>query len=66
MKPVKVKDLIDKLDFQMKGWRQFYNKKTGIFLEIQEQYLGIAEELDEEEDLSTYQDWKQEEIEAAM
>jgi hypothetical protein len=66
MKAVKLKDIIEKLDFQIDGWKQYYNKKTGIFVEIQEEYLGIAEELDEEEDFGGYKDWEQEAIEEAI
>ena len=66
MNPIKIEELIDKLDFQMEVCRQFFIKETGQFVEIQEHYLGIAEELDEDDDMSEYEDWEQEQIKAAI
>ncbi|AEF94660.1 hypothetical protein Desca_1813 [Desulfotomaculum nigrificans CO-1-SRB] len=65
MKSVKLNDIVEKLDFYMDGWKLYYNKRTGKFVEIQEEYLRVAEELDEE-DIVGYRDWEQEVIKEAI
>ena len=60
MKPLLLKDIVDKLDCNTDSWKICYNKRTGKITEIQLEYLAIAEELDEEDDIGEYADWEQE------
>lgn len=66
MRFVKLKDIIEMLDFHMDGWKQFYNKKTGKFTDVQVEYLGIAEELEDKDNLDEYMDWEQDAIKEAI
>lgn len=66
MKAIVLKEIVDKLDCNTDSWKIYYNKKTGEIVEIQVEYLGIAEELDEEYDISEYEDWEQESIKEAI
>ena len=66
MKPLLLKDIVDKLDCLTDSWKIYYNKKTGKITEIQLEYLAIAEELDEEDDIGEYADWEQESIKEAI
>ena len=43
MKPLVLKEIVDKLDYLMDSWKIYYNIKTGKITEIQVEYLGIAE-----------------------
>ena len=65
MKPLKLNDIVEYLDCLMDDWKLYYNKKTGKITEIQVEYLVIAEEWDEEDDLGEYDDWEQEAIKEA-
>ncbi|MBZ4687565.1 MAG: hypothetical protein JG764_1198 [Clostridiales bacterium] len=62
MKPVIIKHIADTLDCLMDEWKYYLNKKTGEIVEIQEEYLSIAEELEEDEELGSYMDWEQDSI----
>jgi len=66
MKPLLLKDIVDKLDCNTDSWKIYYNKRTGKITEIQLEYLAIAEELDEEDDIGEYADWEQESIKEAI
>ncbi|MEW6625142.1 hypothetical protein P378_12105 [Desulforamulus profundi] len=66
MKYVVLNDIVEKLDCLMDGWKLYYSKKTGKITEIQAEYLGVAEELDEEDDFSEYKEWEREAIEEAI
>ncbi|MFZ3129946.1 MAG: hypothetical protein WA125_02305, partial [Desulfosporosinus sp.] len=55
MKPVSLKEIVDRLDFLMDEWKYYLNKKTGDIVEIQMEYLSIAEE-SEDDDFSEYED----------
>ena len=46
-----MKEIVDRLDFFMDGWNQYLNKKTGDIVEIQMEYLSIAEESEDDDDL---------------
>lgn len=49
MKKVDLKELADHMDFMLDEWRYFIDKGSGEIVSIDGQYLGYAEELDEEE-----------------
>jgi hypothetical protein len=66
MKSVSLIEIADRLDLFMEDGRCYLNKKTGDFVETQTQYLGIAEESEDDEDFSEYQDWEQEAIQEAL
>jgi len=44
MKPVSLKEIADRLDCFMDERNYYLNKKTGDIVEIQMEYLSIAEE----------------------
>ena len=46
----------------MDEWNYYLNKKTGEIVEIQREYLSIAEESEDDDDLGEYQDWEQDAI----
>lgn len=56
-----LKEIVDRLDCLMDGWRYFYNKKTGEILEFEMEYMRIAEEYDEEEE-TELRDWERESV----
>jgi hypothetical protein len=66
MKPVSLKEIVDRLDFFMDGWNHYLNKKTGDIVEIQMEYLSIAEESEDDDDFSEYEDWEQDAIREAV
>lgn len=66
MKPISIKAIADKLDCLMDDWKYYLNKKTGEIAEIPLEYMGIAEESEEDDDFSAYQDWEQDSIRDAM
>jgi len=66
MKPVRLNDIAEHLDCIMDGWKMYYNKKTGKITEVQVEYLGIAEESEEEDGFSGYDQWEQEAIKEAI
>ena len=65
MKPVSLKEIVNRLDCFVDGWNCYLNKKTGDIVEIQREYLSIAEE-SEDDDLSEYEDWEQDAIREAV
>lgn len=66
MKPVSLKEIADRLDFLMDEWNYYLNKKTGEIVEIQREYLSIAEESEDDDDFGEYQDWEQDAIREAV
>ncbi|MHB8126184.1 MAG: UPF0158 family protein [Desulfitobacteriaceae bacterium] len=66
MKPVSLKRIAESLDFLMDDWKSYLNKITGEIVEIQIEYLGIAEESEEDDDFSEYEDWEQDSIRDAF
>lgn len=66
MKPIHLDELAEQLDLMFDEWLYYLNKKTVEIIEFQTEYLNIAEELEENDDLSSYSDWEQEEIKVAM
>jgi len=65
MKSVRLKEIVNRLDCFVDGWNCYLNKKTGDIVEIQMEYLSIAEE-SEDDDLSEYEDWEQDAIREAV
>ncbi|MHB8075679.1 UPF0158 family protein [Desulfosporosinus fructosivorans] len=65
IKPVSLKEIANRLDFLMDGWNHHLNKKTGDIVEIQMEYLSIAEE-SEDDDFSKHDDWEQDAIREAV
>lgn len=66
MKPVSLKEIADQLDCLMDEWNYYLNKKTGEIVEIQTEYMSVAEELEDDADLSEYLNWEQEAIREAV
>ncbi len=66
MKSVSLKEIADSLDCLIDEWHYYLNKKTGEIVEIQTEYLSIAEDLDDDDDFSEYQDWEQDAIQDAV
>ncbi len=66
MKRVKIKRIADTLDCLMDEWNYYLNKKTGEIVEIQTEYMRVAEESEEDEDFSSYLDWEQDCIREAI
>lgn len=60
--PVKLKDIVDRLEEINDEWLGFFNTKNGEIIMIGREYLDIAEEYDEEDDFDNYQDWEREYI----
>lgn len=60
-----LEDLAEKFDEINDMWHLYLNIKTGEFIEIQNDYLSIAEDADPE-DLDEYQDWDQDELRLAI
>jgi len=66
MKPISLKEIANILDCLMDEWNYYLNKKTGEIVEIQMEYLSIAEESEDDDDFSEYQDWEQDAIREAV
>lgn len=60
-----LEDLAEKLDEVNDMWHLYLHIKTGEFIEIQNDYLSLAEDADPE-DLDEYQDWDQDELRLAI
>jgi Uncharacterised protein family (UPF0158). len=66
MKPISLRQIAESLDFFMDNWKSYLNKKTGEIIEIQIEYLSIAEESEDDDDFSEYEDWEQDSIRDAI
>lgn len=66
MKPINLDELAEQFDCLFDEWNYYLNKNTGEIVELQTEYLNIAEELDENNDISSYSDWEQDEIKVAI
>ena len=66
MKLVSLKEIADQLDCFVDEWKHYLNKKTGDIVEIQMEYLSIAEESGDDDDFSEYKDWEQDAIREAV
>ncbi len=65
-RPVKIKKIADALDSMMDEWVYYLNRETGEIVEIEKEYLSIAEESEEDEDFGEYKDWEQDAIRDAV
>ncbi|SPF56267.1 conserved hypothetical protein [Candidatus Desulfosporosinus infrequens] len=66
MRPVSLKEIVNLLDCFLEEWNYYLNKKTGEIVEIQIEYLSIAEESEDDDDFSEYEDWEQAAIREAV
>lgn len=66
MDPISLKAIADKMEEASEEWQCYLNKDTGEFVDVQVEHLGIAEELDEGDDLSKYADWERDGINRAI
>lgn len=66
MKPVKLQDIIDEMEVQMDECQKYLNTETGEIITVSSEDLGIAEESDENDDFSEYQDWQRDSINEAL
>jgi|GEM_PF-6638394 hypothetical protein len=51
---VSLEDIADKMEEASDEWRQFLNIKTGEFLSVQSEHLGLAEDLESDDELDKY------------
>ena len=65
MKPVRLKEIANRLDCLMPEWKYYINKKTAEIAEIFTEYMAIAEDSEEDDDFSKYRDWEQDAIREA-
>ena len=63
---VNVKEIAERLDMQFDEWLYFLDKRTGDIYEVEERFLRIAEELDEDDNLEKYLDWEKNTIKCAI
>ena len=63
---VNVKEIAERLDMQFDEWLYFLDKRTGDIFEVEERFLRIAEELDEDDNLEKYLDWEKNTIQCAI
>ena len=62
-----VEDIADKMEESNETWRSFLNKKCGEIIDVTTEYLNIAEELEEGEEIpNQYLDWEKDFIEVAI
>lgn len=66
MKPVKLKDIVDEMEIQMDEYKKYFNKETGKIITVTTEELSIAEESEEDDDFSEYQDWQRDSIMDAL
>ncbi|WP_432409232.1 UPF0158 family protein [Wukongibacter sp. M2B1] len=66
MKPINLDELAEQFDCLFDEWKYYLNTSTGEIVELQTEYLNIAEELNENDDISIYSDWEQDEIRVAI
>ncbi|MBP7222336.1 MAG: hypothetical protein KBA50_03710 [Sedimentibacter sp.] len=63
---VNVKEIAERMDMQLDEWLYFLDKRTGEIFEVEERFLRIAEELDEDDNLDKYLDWEKNTIQCAI
>lgn len=66
MEAINLDELAERFDCLFDEWEYYLNTSTGEIVELQTEYLNIAEELDENDDISSYPDWEQDEIKVAI
>lgn len=65
MKPLSLKILADTLDAMMDEWQYYLNKDTGEIIEIQTEYLAVAEDTAEDDSLDEFDSWEKDCIQEA-
>jgi hypothetical protein len=63
---VKLKDLVEVLDCRMQETQYYLNRKTGKIVEVQDEYMSVAEVSEEDEEFGSFQEWERECIEQAI
>lgn len=66
MKPVKLKDVIEKLEFADDNFKSYYSKETGDIFSLSVEELRIAEDSEDDDDFSRYPEWQRELIKEAI
>ena len=66
MMPTSLNEIANRLDCLIDGWKYYLYTKTGEVVEIQMEYLGIAEESEDDDNFSEYEDWEQDAIREAV
>lgn len=66
MKPLKLKEIVEKLEEIDEEWLGFLNIETGEIVIASSDYLGIAEESEKDDDFSQYRGWERDLINQAM
>ncbi len=66
MRPVKLKDIVNKLDETGEEWLGWLNTENGEIIIVSREYMGIAEDSEEDDDWEKYQDWERDLIQEAM
>ena len=61
-----LEDVANKLYEVNNDWRMFMHKKTGEFILCQNDHLGVAEDLESEEELEQYCKWERDAIREAI
>lgn len=64
--PIKLSELIDKMEMQMDEYKTYLNKETWVIVTVSAEDLSIAEESDEEDDFSQYPDWQKQSIKESL
>ena len=65
MKKVNLKELAEQMDFMLDEWSYYLDKSTGEIISIDDRYLGIAEDEDEES-AHNLAEWEQNEVKQAV
>lgn len=66
MKSINLNEIADRLDCLIDDWKYYLNKGTGEIVEIQMEYLSMAEDSEEDDDFGEYKDWEQDAIREAV
>ena len=65
MKPMKLQDIIDQIDFQTDEFHSYINTETGEIIGFSSEELDIAEESEGDIDFSKYPEWQKKPINEA-
>ncbi|GBF33325.1 hypothetical protein DCCM_2424 [Desulfocucumis palustris] len=60
MKPVKLKDVIEKLELINDDLKSYYSKETGGIFSLSVDELRIAEDSEADDDFFVYPEWRRE------
>lgn len=65
MKKVNLRELAEQMDFMLDEWSYYLDKSNGKIISIDDRYLGIAED-GEEDEIHRLADWEQDEVKQAI